>query len=167
MADTTKKAIQNAYLKLIEQKAADKITVKDIAQECNINRNTFYYHYQDIYSMIEDIVSVRADYLISRYPERDSLRDSVDFAVNEALNHKKELLHFYGSSSRAIFEEYLWKLCDRFVDSYVREKDGEDRSFFIRYQKCFMFGLIIDWFNSGMPEQFLDDLHKAFDRLHM
>lgn len=166
MADTTKAAIQSAYLQLIEQKAADKITVKDIAQKCSINRNTFYYHYQDIYALMEDIVKVQAEYLVSRYPEQDSLRERVDFAVNEALAHKESLLHFYSSSNRSIFEDYLWKLCGRFVDSNVKDK-REDRSFFVRYQKCFLFGLLIDWFNTGMPTQFLDDLHKAFDELNM
>lgn len=166
MADTTKAVIQAAYLRLIEQKAADKITVKDIAKECSINRNTFYYHYQDIYALMEDIIRTQADYLISMYPEQETLRERVDFAVKEAIGHKESLLHFYGSSSRSIFEEYLWKLCGLFVDSNVKDK-GEDRSFFIRYQKCFLFGLLIDWLNCGMPEQFLDDLHKAFDALNM
>lgn len=166
MSDTTKAIIQGAYLKLIEQKAADKITVKDIARECSINRNTFYYHYQDIYALMEDIIRTQADYLVSRYPEQDSLRKRIDFAVNEAISHKSSLLHFYSSSNRSIFEDYLWKLCGRFVDSNVKEKN-EDRSFFIQYQKCFLFGLLIDWFNNGMPEKFLEDLHKAFDKLNM
>lgn len=166
MADSTKSAIRNAYLKLIDQKAADSITVKDIARECSINRNTFYYHFQDIYALMEDIIRVQSEYLVSRYPEQETLRERVDFAVNEAISHKNALLHFYGSCSRELFEEYLWKLCGLFVDSNVTDK-REGRSFFVRYQKCFLFGLMIDWLNNGMPDQFLDDLHKAFDTLNM
>ena len=167
MKDVTKRAIQSAYLKLADKKAADKITVKDIALQCGINRNTFYYHYQDIGSLVKDIIKEQTDILISTYPAEDSLRLGVDFAVKEALKNRRTLLHFYGSSNREIVEEYLWQICDRFVDAYVKDHTGEDRSFFIRYQKCFMFGLMIDWLNNGMPESFLEDMHKAFDKLNM
>ena len=167
MSEYTKKAIQSAYLRLVEKKGADKITVRDIAELSSINRNTFYYHYQDIGALVEEIIREQTDILISDYPSNGSLRDGMDFAIEEALKRKRTLLHFYGSSSRQIFEDYLWQVCDRFVDAYVKENPGEDRSFFVRYQKCFLFGLLIDWFNSGMPESFLEDMHKAFDKLNM
>ena len=48
MADFTKKAIKESLRKLLEERPLSRITVKDIAATCGINRNTFYYHYQDI-----------------------------------------------------------------------------------------------------------------------
>ena len=168
MKEKTRQKICAAYLKLIEQKPADKITVKDIAKESGVNRNTFYYHYQDIDALVDDIAKSQTEMLISRYPAAaDSVEAGVDFAVKSALDKKKVLMYLYQSSSRTIFENYLWKICDGFVDNYVKKNTSEDRSFFIRYQKCFLFGLLIDWFNNGMPESFLDDMHKAFETLKM
>lgn len=43
MAQFTKQAIINSFLKLLEETPLDKITVKDIVEDCGINRNTFYY----------------------------------------------------------------------------------------------------------------------------
>lgn len=50
MAKFTKRAIMLSLLKLLKQKSVDKVTVKDICDECEINRNTFYY-YLRIYTM--------------------------------------------------------------------------------------------------------------------
>ena len=168
MKEKTKKKICAAYLKLIEQKPADKITVKDIAIESGVNRNTFYYHYQDINALVNDIARSQTEELKLRYPAAAvSVQAGIDFAVRSALDKKKVLLHLYQSSGRTVFEDYLWKICDGFVDNYVKKDSAENRSFFVRYQKCFLFGLLIDWLNDGMPESFLDDMHKAFDILQM
>ena len=56
MASFTKKAICQSFIKLLSERPIDKITVKDIVDDCGIARNTFYYHYQDIYQVLEDIL---------------------------------------------------------------------------------------------------------------
>ena len=44
----TKRVIREAFVELLNERALSKITVKDITDRCGINRNTFYYHYQDV-----------------------------------------------------------------------------------------------------------------------
>lgn len=41
----TKRYIQEAFRMLLEEKPMDRITVRDIVEECGLTRNTFYYHY--------------------------------------------------------------------------------------------------------------------------
>ena len=55
MQKNTKELISIAFLKLLNEKPFDKITIKDIVVECNINRNTFYYYYSDVYDLLEEI----------------------------------------------------------------------------------------------------------------
>ena len=55
MSSFTKKAIMEAFLRLVGKKSLDKITVRDIVDECGINRNTFYYHFQDMYAVLEEV----------------------------------------------------------------------------------------------------------------
>ena len=45
MAKFTKKAIMYEFMSILEVKSLDKITVKDICERCEINRNTFYYYF--------------------------------------------------------------------------------------------------------------------------
>ena len=48
----TRKVIRETFLQMLGEMPLDKITVKDIVLRCNINRNTFYYHYADIYAVL-------------------------------------------------------------------------------------------------------------------
>ena len=53
MSDITKRAMSYALKNLLRTKPLNKITVQDIADECGVNRQTFYYHFQDIYDLVE------------------------------------------------------------------------------------------------------------------
>ena len=48
MAQTTKKAFATSLKKLLSQKPLDKIKITDITEDCEVNRQTFYYHFKDI-----------------------------------------------------------------------------------------------------------------------
>ena len=49
MSDLTKRALEQSLKNLLLQKPLHKITISDIADDCGINRMTFYYHFKDIY----------------------------------------------------------------------------------------------------------------------
>ena len=49
----TKKALAESLKNLLLQKPLNKITISDIADDCGINRMTFYYHFKDIYDLVE------------------------------------------------------------------------------------------------------------------
>lgn len=55
MPSFTKKAIVESFLRIIGKKPLDKITVRDVVDDCGINRNTFYYYFQDIYAVLEEV----------------------------------------------------------------------------------------------------------------
>ena len=52
MSSFTRKAIIEAFVKLLNERPLNKITIKDIVEECGINRNTFYYHFRDKYDLL-------------------------------------------------------------------------------------------------------------------
>ena len=64
MANFTKQAIKASFMKLLSQKPLNKISVRDIVEDCGINRNSFYYHFQDIPSLLGEIVTEQTDQLI-------------------------------------------------------------------------------------------------------
>ena len=55
MSRFTKQAIMDSFLKIAAKKPISKITVRDVVDHCGINRNTFYYYFQDIYAVLEEI----------------------------------------------------------------------------------------------------------------
>ena len=111
MANFTKRAIQESFLKLLTERPLSKITIKDIAADCGINRNTFYYYFEDMPKLIESIVESHAEKIIQSYPTIEKFEDCLDAAVDLALANKRAVLHIYHSANREIFEMYLWKVC--------------------------------------------------------
>lgn len=51
----TKSQLRNGLAKLLHEKSIHEITVKELVEEVDINRSTFYLHYSDIYQMMESI----------------------------------------------------------------------------------------------------------------
>lgn len=63
MPSFTKKAIMETFLRLTEKKALEKITVRDLVDACGVNRNTFYYYFQDIYAVLEEYCDISVESL--------------------------------------------------------------------------------------------------------
>ncbi len=49
----TKRALEESFKRQLSTKPFSKITIADIAQDCGISRMTFYYHFKDIYDLME------------------------------------------------------------------------------------------------------------------
>ena len=74
MANFTEKAIKESFIRLLNDMPLTKITVKDIVEDCGINRNSFYYHYQDVPSLLNQIIVEQAEHLIRDYPSISRMR---------------------------------------------------------------------------------------------
>ena len=61
MSQFTKKAIIDAFVELISERPLSKITVKDIVTRCGVNRNTFYYYFEDIYALIDELFQLETE----------------------------------------------------------------------------------------------------------
>ena len=53
VSQLTKRALAASLKKLLAQKPLSKITIADITEDCGVSRMTFYYHFQDIYDLVE------------------------------------------------------------------------------------------------------------------
>ena len=162
----TKRVIREAFVELLNERALSKITVKDITDRCGINRNTFYYHYQDVPALVEEICSIQVDRIVQDYPTLNSLDDCIQAALKSVLENKRAISHLYYSDNRSTYVSALWRICEQAVRTYVDtafsedELSGHDREIIIRYHKCECFGLIIDWISNGMREDILEDMHR-------
>lgn len=162
----TKRAIVEAFMELLNERPLSKITVKDIVERCGINRNTFYYHYQDILALLEEICEINFDKVVEQYPELSSLEECVEAAMQFAVENKRAVMHIYNSNNRSIYVNSLWRLCDHFVTKYLETVFPDtplsdyDKHLITRYFKCSCFGLVIDWIRSGMKDEYIDGLHR-------
>lgn len=167
MAGYAKKAIRDSFIKLLNQRPLSQITIRDIVDDCGVNRNTFYYYFQDLPQLVETIVDEEADRMIQEHPAIGSIEDCLDAIIGFALENRKAVLHMYQSINRDIFEQYQWRVCEHTVTTYVdgiltgRTVPGSDRKLIIDYLKCVCFGFVIGWLEKGMQ----DDIRSRFHRI--
>ena len=156
MANFTKAAIRASFLKLLDERPLSRITVKDITDNCGINRNSFYYHFQDIPSLIHEIFTEEIERIILEHPSIDSLEECIEIASAFATENKRAILHIYNSVNRDLFEQYLWRVCEQTVKTYFHTAFPDtalspaDREVLLYYHTCSTFGVVSGWLNSGM-----------------
>ena len=90
-----------------EQKPYNKITVQNIVERCQVNRNTFYYHFQDIPALAEYSIQEWTDQVIKDHCELGSPRRCITLIAQEFVSRKSAFLHIYRSSHREATIRYL------------------------------------------------------------
>ena len=111
MPNFTKKAIKETFIKLLDERPLNQITVKDIVEDCGINRNSFYYHYADLPALLEEVVAEDLKEIMESHPTVASLEEGFDTVVESILRRKRAVLHIYNSLSRDVFERYIMDVC--------------------------------------------------------
>ena len=156
MANTTKRMLSMSLKKLLSKTTLDNITIQDITDHAEVSRKTFYYHFQDIPSLLEEIIVEMTAKVIENLPEESTFEEKVTAALEEINLNKRMIYHIYGSSNREFYEKQLMKICDYVTRTYIRSRDysekvaSKDLEFVISYLKCELFGQLIDWLNHDM-----------------
>ncbi len=167
MSTAKEMIIKDTFLKLLEERPLSQITVKDIVSESGVNRNTFYYHYADLPSLIESIIVEETESIISIHHTFDSIESAILTALEFTLQHKKAVMHLYNSSNRDIFNQYFMQISEHVITEYFemlcRDIDipASDKALLIHYHTCLAFGQAVDWIRKGMTT----DIIKQFERL--
>lgn len=63
------------------------ISVKDIVSDCGVNRNTFYYYFEDIPKLVEDIIVEDAEHIIQEFPSMALIEDCLNAMIDFSLKH--------------------------------------------------------------------------------
>ena len=167
MASLTRRSIMDSFLRLLEDRPVNKISVKDIVEDCGINRNTFYYHFADIPALVEEIVKAETDAIMREGEGISSLEGCVEAATRHCKAHRRAIWHIYNSGNRDIYERYLLDICDYVVTAFIdnalngRKIPDADRAAIIQGYRCELFGFVTDWLSHGMT----DDIEATFHRL--
>lgn len=153
---------------LIEERPLSEITVKDIAEKCGINRNSFYYHYRDIPALIEEIVKDEAEQILNKYPSVSTIVECFDAVTEFASHNRRAIMHIYRSVNREVFERSLMSVSEYFVSNYVSNVltngniSDNDRKTVSDYYKCVFFGLVLNWLENGMNEDYAREIRRIF-----
>lgn len=168
----TKKIILEAFIKMLNERPLNKITVTAIVTECEINRNTFYYYYADIYAVLAEIFQTELQTVIDEYNDTLSWEESFIVATKFALENKTAIYHVYNSMQREELENYIYNISGNVMSRYVEKISEsilaslEDKKLIASFYQCALTEMVLRWISTGMkeePESIIRRIGQLFD----
>ena len=153
----TKQAIRDSFLKLLSEKPIEKISVTEICREAEINRGTFYSHYNDPYDLRDSLVEELIEAVRARMQELGVTTRLTSGQMLELLKENQELCRIFAGPYGA--KEAMLKIIRTNTAAYM-EQESEALCGLSEYmQNCVREMLIASiasvvkcWFDSGMQE---------------
>ena len=176
MSDLTKQALIASFKKLLETEPFDKITISDITNDCGLSRQSFYYHFRDIFDMIRWIYNSESLNEIGGRGGYGTWQDKIRELFDYTLNNKSLILGTFNSKCRNDLVGYYMDVSIRKISDIVEMKsDGDiaekDKKFIASVYAYAFVGIMVDWISDGMKEsseEMVDRVYKIvmsnFDR---
>ncbi len=167
MANLTERAILDAFSQMLSSMPFDKITVSALTRESGVSHNTFYYHYQDIYALLDAWLEQELGHYLA-YGDLDNGYEMIRVLLRTCKEKKRMVTHLFNGLSRDHLERYAFVYTDRFFLPYIRtlaaEKDIPDERLkdiaaFCRYS---FLGFFLEYLWNGMS----DEEEKLAGKIH-
>ncbi|SFQ05395.1 transcriptional regulator, TetR family [Oscillibacter sp. PC13] len=171
MSLTTKRALAKSLKKLLSKRGLDKITVKDIVEDCGVNRQTFYYHFHDIYDLTEWIIQDDAENILSAELDYSDWKVGIRSVIMYIQQNRNLILNAYNSVSHEVVADYLKKLLRPYILQIVqreakdldRPPQEEDVDFLADMYTLMAAGIVMEWIGRRMEMQGTEErLKKLF-----
>lgn len=168
----TKIAIQKEFIKMLNETSLHNITVTSLSKRCQINRNTFYYHYTDLYQLLSEIFESELDIVIDEYNDTLSWEESFLLATHFALENKKAIYHIYNSLRREDLEKYIYDVSGNVMHRYVNKVNEDigaseqDVLLIANFYQCALTEMVLQWIIKKMkddPKKVIGRIGQLFD----
>ena len=158
MSQVTKRALEASLKKLLLERPLDKITVTDIAEDCGINRMTFYYHFKDLYDLVEWVCLEDAKKALADNKTYETWQQGFVRIFDAVRENKPFIMNVYRCVSREQVEKYLTPLTDDLLMGVINELSAgmvvraEDKAFIAQVYSYAFVGLMLDWIKDEMKQ---------------
>lgn len=161
-AQGTQKKIKDVFIEFLGSKGMHQISVQEICRGANINRTTFYAHFEDVYALLRSIEKEKeqAIYALFMDSETKALKRFTESNLEGLLAFMLDNAHFYrvylndGNSSEAIDRGIAasWQQYIEPVVSQAPHQSDTELWYLFEYFKCGLTGIIKKWLNTGCQE---------------
>ncbi len=162
----SKSLIKKAVAKLIHEKDVKKITVSDIIREADISRGTFYAHYSDVGSVLEQIENEELQALMG-YVDRFGLENvltNVTSLFEQICEYLSRDIEYYRMLAQSnVLNNYLWRLVEVYYDKLLelvmsnkKATNRDEANTYLLYVTSGAKSAILAWLNgnlSGTPKE--------------
>jgi len=162
----TKKALAASLKNLLRLRTLDKITVVDVARDCEVNRQTFYYHFHDIYDLLEWTFLHEATRALGADKTYETWQQGFLNIFGYILDNKALIGNIYHSAGREQLVQYLYHETHHLLMDVVRKKaEGlpvheDEMTFIAQFYKYAFVGILLEWIRAGMMQKPVDIVEK-------
>ena len=161
MSEITKRALATSLKKLLSQKELTKISIKDITDDCGIQRQTFYYHFDNIY----DLMSKAFEYELV-HESRIYEEVTWEYAINSFLQWMKEnrviIRNILANAELPYLKRAMYPLiaksisCGSFVQENEQSAIKQQEEFCINFLTIGITQYVLEWVESDFRESIED-----------
>ena len=172
MSNTTKQGLEASLKRMMLKKPLDKITIRDITEDCGVSRMAFYYHFKDIYDLVEWSCVEDASRALQGKKTYDTWHEGLLQIFEAVLENKPFILNAYRCISRDQMENFLFKLTYGLIRGVVDEQSQgveiteEDKTFSAEFYKYSFVGILLDWIKQGMNADYRIIAEKISTTMH-
>lgn len=154
----TKETIAASLKKLMETKPLTKISVRDIIDDCEINRGTFYYHFQDIYDLVKWMLDREAIDFLKSYTTLLTYEDAIRFVLNYVRENKYIAQFALDSFGYYQLKQFFHKDIHNTLKNSIAEisdnmnVSDEYLDFLANFYTFALVNLLLEWIQTGMKE---------------
>lgn len=160
MSLVTKNALANSLKELLKTKTLDKITITEIVNDCGLNRQSFYYHYKNIYDLVSWTFAMDVESSLKGKVNYSDWQEGFLVILNYCKNHKLIIHNLYHSQGKNIIEDglknYVINLLLKVIEEEIHNLNinvsKEDKIFIANYNMFAFVGLIMLWIENDMEE---------------
>lgn len=172
MANYTKKAILSNFEQMLIEMPFDKITVSALVERSEISSNTFYYHFRDIYDLLDVWLAEQKKVFFEEVEDAADWTSCLKTALKKLRDHPKIVYHVFDSLSRERIEQFVFVVLEKEFYSAIKESVGnlsvseetlQDLSAFCCFSTFgFFMKYLWDHMNAEIDES-VDRISKTFD----
>ena len=169
MSQVTKRALEQSLKNLLLKKPLSNITISDLTEDCGMNRMTFYYHFKDIYDLVEWTCLTDAKRALDEKKTYDTWQQGFLQILEAVQANKPFIMNVYHCVHREQVEMYLRPLVEDLILNVVNEEaEGlnvrdEDKTFIVQAYSYIFIGIMLDWIKEDMkeyPQEIVERLNK-------
>ena len=155
--DTTKHLLTESLKRLMVQKPLNKISIREITEGCGVNRQTFYYHFEDIYDQVrwmfhqeainlldqQEGILVWQDGLLQLFRYLEENRD-ICLCAMHSLSHE-HLRRFF----QADIYDIIHRVIDQLTEDLHINEEGKD--ILTHFYVSALAGTVESWLLGELP----------------
>ena len=158
LTDMTKKMMSDSLKKLMVTKPLNKISIKEITDGCGVNRQTFYYHFHDIYDLLEWMYQQEALVLLKKNDSCLTWDEGVLLLLRYIQDNKAVAMCTLKSLGHDLLKQFFYKDIYSLVLTIINELAGGisvseyHKNFIAHFYTVAFAGLVESWLRDGMKE---------------